>query len=492
MKITFHNQMTDAHFVAIPVVEENKIAKIVGPQAASFKSVEGLFTRLNFQGKKGKTLLVPHTNSASPIFFGLGDEKKLAFKDLAEIGAAIYRSSTSLKEKKIAIDLRELKLSVAEAGVVASEIALGAILRSYQYLTYITKKHDELKLALEEIEIITHDTEGSKKAFVRGDAIAKATFMARDLMCMPPNDLYPESMAKELLKLKDIGIDVEVIDEKQMAAEGMGAILAVGRGSARPPRLVIMKWNGGTKGEKPLAFVGKGITFDTGGISLKPGSKMDEMKMDMGGSAIVSALMKTLALRKAKVNAVGVVALAENMPDGAAYRPGDIVRTLSGQTIEVLNTDAEGRVVLADALWYTQDKFAPSHIIDLATLTGAIIVALGHEMAGTFSNEDTLANDLFKAGEKVGERVWRLPLDPSYNKLIDSTVADVRNTSIAGAGSITAAEFLQRFVNKTTWCHIDIAGVTWTPSDTPLSGKNPTGFGIRLLDEWVHRFHESK
>jgi leucyl aminopeptidase len=285
--------------------------------------------------------------------------------------------------------------------------------------------------------------------------------------------------------LAEIGVEVEVLGEKQMKKLGMGALLGVGQGSERESQLVVMRWNGGTEGDAPLAFIGKGVTFDTGGISIKPAGGMEDMKWDMGGSAVVIGLMKTLALRKAKANVVGVVGLVENMPSGTAQRPGDVVTTMSGQTVEVINTDAEGRLVLADALWYTQDRFKPHFMIDLATLTGAIIIALGDQYAGLFSNDDKLSDKLIAAGRAVGEGVWRLPVDDPYDKQIKSEIADMMNVGGREGGSITAAMFLKRFVNGVKWAHLDIAGVTWSKKDGPVTPKGATAFGVRLLDRLV-------
>ncbi|MEP4189491.1 MAG: leucyl aminopeptidase, partial [Sneathiella sp.] len=309
--------------------------------------------------------------------------------------------------------------------------------------------------------------------------------------------LHPESFADRCRELTALGVEVEILDEDKMRRLGMGALLGVGQGSVRESQLVIMRWNGASgkkSSRKPIAFVGKGVCFDTGGISLKPGPGMEEMKWDMGGAGTVTGLMKALAGRKAKVNVVGVIGLVENMPDGNAQRPGDIVTAMNGKTIEILNTDAEGRLVLADALWYTQDRFEPEIMIDLATLTGAIIISLGHENAGLFSNDDELASQIFEAGEVVGEGVWRLPMSKAYAKQVKSPIADLQNigTGGRGAGSIVAAEFLKEFVGETPWAHIDIAGMAWSKSDKPTVPKGGTGYGVRLLDRFVRDNYEGK
>jgi leucyl aminopeptidase len=351
-------------------------------------------------------------------------------------------------------------------GEAAANVAFGARLRSYRFDKYRTKEKPDKKPSLNKLTILTGAATAAKKAFQPLDRVADGVFLTRDLVSEPANVIYPETLAEQAAELASLGLEVEVLDERKMKKLGMGALLGVGQGSIRPPRLVVMSWSGGKKDDAPLAFVGKGITFDTGGISIKPAAGMEDMKWDMAGSGVVIGLMKALAGRKAKANVVGVVALAENMPGGNAQRPGDIVTSMSGQTIEVLNTDAEGRLVLADALWYTQDRFKPKFMVNLATLTGAIIVALGHEHAGLFSNDDTLSERLTAAGKAVGEPLWRLPLADAYDRDIDSDAADMKNIgSGRGAGSIIGAQFLQRFVNNVPWAHLDIAGVAWTKKD---------------------------
>jgi leucyl aminopeptidase len=314
----------------------------------------------------------------------------------------------------------------------------------------------------------------------------------KDLVSEPGNILHPDEYAKRILSLKKLGLKVSLLDKKKLKSLGMNSLLGVGQGSARGSYLVIIEWYGSSKIQQPLAFVGKGVCFDTGGISLKPAKFMEDMTYDMAGSAVVVGLMKTLALRKAKVNAVGVVGLVENMPDGNAQRPGDIVKSYSGKTIEILNTDAEGRLVLADALTYTEKKFKPKFIVDLATLTGAIIVSLGSEYAGLFSNDDKISDQLYKAGEKVGEKVWRMPLNQNYDKLIDSKKADMQNINyVGGAGSITAAQFLQRFIlNKTSWAHLDIAGMAFSKYGGALNSGGATGYGVRLLNQLIEDNYE--
>ncbi|MEQ1788982.1 MAG: leucyl aminopeptidase, partial [Rickettsiales bacterium] len=356
-----------------------------------------------------------------------------------------------------------------------------------------TKKKADEKPTLKSFTVALTGSKAAAKPYNTLEAVADGVVFTRNLVSEPANIINPETLAEQCKTLKKLGVEVEILDEEDMHKLGFGALLGVGQGSAIESYLVIMKWNG--LGEKsktaPLAFVGKGVTFDTGGISIKPAGGMEEMKWDMGGAGTVIGLMKALAGRKAKVNVVGVVGLVENMPSGNAQRPGDVVTSYSGQTIEVLNTDAEGRLVLADALWYTQKHFKPKFIVDLATLTGAIIVALGTSRAGLFSNNDKLAEQLFKTGAKVGEEVWRLPLGDVYDKQINSDIADMQNIGKEReAGSITAAQFLQRFVNDVPWAHLDIAGTAWSKKDTDITPKGGTGYGVRLLNQLVEDYYE--
>ncbi|WP_299359191.1 leucyl aminopeptidase [uncultured Paracoccus sp.] len=335
------------------------------------------------------------------------------------------------------------------------------------------------------VTLVVADADAARAQARDGLAAAAGVFLARDLVNEPANVLTTTDFAERLLELGELGMDVEVLDEDALSRLGMRALLAVGQGSETPSAVVVMRWQGGGD-EPPLALVGKGVVFDTGGISIKPSAGMEEMTMDMGGAAVVAGVMRTLALRRARANVVGLVGLVENMPDGRAQRPGDIVRSMKGDTIEVINTDAEGRLVLADVLWYAQDRFEPAAVIDLATLTGAVIIALGHDHAGVFSNDDGLADQLLKAAAAEGEGAWRLPLAPAYDELIKSRLADVKNTGGRAAGSITAAQFLQRFIRKgTPWAHIDIAGVTLPPGATPLAPKGATGWGVMTLDRLI-------
>ena len=395
-------------------------------------------------------------------------------------------SGTGESEASVFVDAKD------RGAEIAAHIAYGMRLRSYRFDKYRTKEKPEQKPSLKTVSILVEDINAARRAYAPLDKITDGVFFTRDLVSEPANVIYPESLAERAKELTKLGVTVEIFDEKKMAAFGMGALLGVGQGSVRPPRLLIMQWHGADdKKQAPLAFVGKGITFDTGGISIKPSAGMEDMKWDMGGAGAVIGLMMALAGRKAKVNAVGVGALAENMPSGSAQRPGDIVKSMSGQTIEVLNTDAEGRLVLADALWYCQDRFKPRLMVDLATLTGAIIIALGHEHAGLYSNDEKLAEQLAAAGKATGETLWRMPLGEAYNKMMDSDAADVKNISgNRDAGSVTAATFLERFVNKVPWAHLDIAGTAWGNKDKPTVPKGATGFGVRLLNRFVRDNYE--
>jgi len=364
----------------------------------------------------------------------------------------------------------------------------GLKLKSYEFTKYKTKK----KINIISINVMGRKSLPSPQTQLKFKALEKGTFFARDLVSEPGNVLHPDEYAKRINKLKKDGLKINIFDEKKLKKLGMHSLLGVGMGSIRGSYLVTMEWNGVKNNSKPIAFVGKGVTFDTGGYSLKPAKFMEDMTYDMAGSAAVVGLMKTLAIRKAKVNAVGVVGLVENMVSGTAQRPGDIVKSFSGKTIEILNTDAEGRLVLADALTYTEKKFKPKFIVDLATLTGAIIVCLGSEYAGLFSNDDNLSKQIIKAGEKVEEKLWRMPLHKNYDKLINSKNADMQNINyVGGAGSTTAAQFLQRFIiNKTPWAHLDIAGMAFSKYGGSLNSGGATGFGVRLLNKLVEDDYE--
>jgi leucyl aminopeptidase len=367
----------------------------------------------------------------------------------------------------------------------AADFALGMKLRAYSFDNYKMEKEGEPKKTPSTITISVADLADAQAAWIDRGAVAEAVLFARDLVNEPPNVLGPVEFADRARTLKKAGLVVEVLTEKEMTKLGMRALLGVAQGSSRPPRLVVMRWNGGKAKDAPVAFVGKGVVFDTGGISIKPAGGMEDMKGDMAGAAAVTGTLYALAARKAKVNAVGVIGIVENMPDGNAQRPGDIVAAMTGRTIEIINTDAEGRLVLADAVAYTEDRFKPKFIIDLATLTGAIIVALGHLNAGMFATDDALAASLSEAGEATGERVWRMPLAREYDKQIDSRFADVKNTGGRDAGAVTAAQFIKRFVKSTPWVHLDIAGTAMGSPQTDTNRSWASGWGVRLLDRLV-------
>ena len=468
--------------------------------------------QVQFSGKKGKIseLLAGRELGASRILLaGIGKPSEMDVSAAEELGAAVVKQLMASGEQavSIAIDLppaeakraskrsagKKSRISGAE---LAAHIAMGARLRSYRFDHYRTKKQDD-QPTLKKVTVVTRAEARAKKLWSQLSAVTDGTTLARDLVNEPPNVLSPSEFAKRAKTLTKLGVKVEVLSEAQMKKLGMNMLLAVGQGSAQASQLVVMRWDGrkkkgkGRGASRPVAFVGKGVCFDSGGLSLKPANAMAGMKGDMGGAAAVVGLMHTLAKRKAHVDAVGVVGLVENMPDGTAMRPDDVVTTMSGQTVEVLNTDAEGRLVLADALWYTQKRFKPRIMINLATLTGAIIVCLGNEIAGLFSNNDELSERIGDAGRKEGEKVWRLPLGPAYDRLLKSKIADMKNIGGPTAGSISAAQFLQRFVDKVPWAHLDIAGVAWQDAEQKL--KIPswgTGWGVRLLNRLIADHYE--
>jgi leucyl aminopeptidase len=403
-------------------------------------------------------------------------------------GTAASRLQTS-GEKTAVIDLTGRGYD-ADAG---ARVGLGAALRSWRYDRYRTRLKDNQKPTLEEIVIVGGGAGAAKRYEQRWAPVVEGVSLTRELVTEPANVIYPESFVERArAAIKGTGLEVEVLDRAAMEKLGMGALLGVAQGSVREARLLVLKWNGRGKGGQPTAFVGKGVTFDTGGISIKPAAGMEAMKWDMGGAGAVVGALKALALRNAKANIVGICGLVENMPGGNAQRPGDVVTTMSGQTVEVINTDAEGRLVLADAITYVQRKFKPSTIIDLATLTGAILVSLGHEWAGLFSNNEELAGKLQRAGEESGDKLWRMPLAESFDRLIDSPIADMKNVGPREGGSITAAQFIQRFVDDgVKWAHIDMAGKAWSDKTSATYDKGATGFGVRLLDQYVADVLES-
>ncbi len=412
-------------------------------------------------------------------------KNNIKLSDIENLGAEFYGS---VKGKKGGEYFLNSDTIVGNNENFLGHFLHGLKLKSYEFKKYKTKKEANII----SINVIGNKNKPSVLNQLKFKSLEEGTFFARDLVSEPGNVLHPDEYANRLRSLKKIGLKVIVYDKKKLKSLGMHALLGVGQGSVRGSYLVTMEWNGTKNNSKPLAFVGKGVCFDTGGYSLKPARFMEDMTYDMAGSAAVVGLMKSLALRKAKINAVGVVGLVENMVSGNAQRPGDIVKSYSGKTIEVLNTDAEGRLVLADALTYTEKRYKPKFIVDLATLTGAIIVSLGSEYAGLFSNDDKLSNQILNAGEKVEEKVWRMPLHKNYDKLMNSKNADMQNINyVGGAGSTTAAQFLQRFIiNKTPWAHLDIAGMAFSKYGGALNSGGATGFGVRLLNELIEENYE--
>ena len=446
----------------------------------------------NFRGAQRTALdiLAPAGLDASRlVVIGVAPGKDNAPVDFITLGGFTFGKVTGARRVEVAFEAP----SGMWDGPAAADFALGLRLRGYRFDKYKTRKKDPEDDNVEAPDFVIGSSHAvaARTAAQERFAVAEGVELARNLVNEPPNVLFPVEFADRAKTLEKLGVEVEALDEKAMGKLGMNALLAVGRGSARDSRLVAMRWNGArSKRTKPIAVVGKGVCFDSGGISIKPSSGMEDMKGDMGGGACVVGLMHALAARKAKVNVVGVVGLVENMPDGDAIRPGDIITSMSGQTIEIVNTDAEGRLVLADALWYAQETYSPRAIIDLATLTGAIMVALGNEVAGLFSNNDELAQRLAAAGEASGEKVWRMPLGPAYDKLIDSKFADMKNTGGRHGGSITAAQFLQRFVKETPWAHIDVAGTAMGSPPSDINQSWGSGWGVRLLNRLMADSYE--
>jgi leucyl aminopeptidase len=445
-----------------------------------------------FKGKALATLdiIAPAESPADRILVvGFGDPRTATEHDWARLGGQICGKFGKAAKVTVYLSLPGLEIGGGEA----AQLAMGILLRAYRFDRYKTKPDDSENgdgAETVKVTIVTPAAAAAKKAFVDVEAIAGGVTLARDLINEPANVLGTLEFAAKAKELSRLGVKVEILTDKEMRKLGMGALLGVAQGSARPPRLVVMQWSGGKAKDKPVAFIGKGVVFDTGGISIKSAGGMEDMKGDMGGAAAVTGLLHALASRKAKANVVGVIGLVENMPDGNAQRPGDIVTSMSGQTIEVLNTDAEGRLVLADALWYCADRFKPRFMVNLATLTGAVMVALGHHHAGLFSNNDELADRLAAAGAATAERVWRLPLASEYDKLIDSRNADMKNIGGRYGGAIIAAQFLQRFVKDTPWAHLDIAGTAIGSPATEINQSWASGFGVRLLDRLVRDHYE--
>ena len=477
------------------------------PPVASFNyEVKGFVDHVvtknkSFTGGFGQVevLMMPEKAPYSyAILLGCGDRSEIDNIKAEKLGGKLMAALDGKNIESIEF-YADSDLDRAAEKVV--QIASGLALRSYKFEQYKSEKEqsddEPERKDLLSAHFVLLDTAIAEEQYADKASVIEGVFLARDLVNEPPNELYPEAYAKRIKdQLKPIGVEVDVLDEKKMSKLGMGALMAVGQGSDNPPRMVIMRWRGDkSSGDAPLAFVGKGVTFDTGGISLKPGLGMEEMKMDMGGSAAVVGLIKALARRKAKVNVVGIVGLVENMPSARAYRPADIIKSYKGKTIEVLNTDAEGRLVLADALEYVQEVYKPNLVIDLATLTGAMVVALGHEYCGTYSNDDGLWEQMEHAGKETGEVLWRMPLDKVWKEEMEGTITDVQNMgkggAATGAGSCTAAGFLSHFVEEgTSWAHMDIAGTAWIKKDKDVVPKYGTGFGVRVLERFVSQNYE--
>ncbi len=491
---------TKTDTVIVGIYKDNRLT----PSAEALDKENGgliqysLKNQKKFMGKQGVTLslALPQGGDYNRILLiGLGDPAKLDAGACETIGGKLYMalSSVGAVHATLLIDSDQARENCS-APAMAAHIVMGAKLRSYSFDRYKSKKDDEVE-KFENIEVVTDEARQAHDLYETLDHVGEGMFLARDLVNDPPNELYPESFARIIKEeLKPLGVDIEIFDDKKMEKLGFHAHLAVGMGSVRLPRVVIMRWNGADKKDsQPLAFVGKGVTFDTGGVNIKPTGGMEEMKLDMGGAAAVVGLMKSLALRKAAAHVVGIVGLAENMPSHMAYRPSDVLQSMSGKTVEVMNTDAEGRLVLADCLTYVQRTYTPRLVIDLATLTGAMMVALGTEYCGTFVNDNEMWEQMAVASKESGEKLWRMPLDEAFRKEMDSTIADIKTLGTSGryAGACTAAGFLQRFIEgDTPWAHMDIAGTAWVKKDTAICPKPATGFGVRILDRFIANNYE--
>ncbi len=452
--------------------------------AADKAAIEGALKHQRFEGDSGSAAEVfidEGGKSRRLLVVGTGNDS-LPSGSAEKLGGTAAGRLLKSGETRAVFDLTGLGYDADSA----ARVALGAALRSWRYDRYHTKLKEKQKATLSAVTVVGGGEGAADRWRQRWEPVLEGVDLTRSLVTEPANVIYPESFVDRCRELSKLGIEMDVLDGKQMKELSMGALLGVAQGSVRDPRLLVLRWNGGKEGAAPVAFVGKGVTFDTGGISIKPAAGMEAMKWDMGGAGAVVGAMKALALRKAKANIVGVCGLVENMPGGNAQRPGDVVTTMSGQTVEVINTDAEGRLVLADAIAYVQRKYQPSTIVDLATLTGAILVSLAHEFAGLFTPDDELASKLMKAAEESGDKLWRMPLGEPFDRMIDSDIADMKNVGPREGGSITAAQFIKRFINDDVkWAHLDIAGMAWSDKPAPTYGKGATGYGVRLLDQFV-------
>jgi leucyl aminopeptidase len=493
LKLEFGNLGAPAGDVLVLFCEEG--IKFAASSRGRVERLSGQIKRAasaeRFTGKNGSALELAapgEIDVSRLIIIGLGRARDLKSADFVKLGGIVMgRIPASAAAATLIVDVAGKPLQPERI----ADVALGMQLRAYSFDRYKTKRSEDEEPPSEITVTLASANAGAvKKACAPREALAAGVSLARDLVNEPPNVLFPEEFAARISNLKRLGVAVEVLDPPQLKKLGMNALLAVAQGSQHGARVAVMRWSGGRQAAEPAAFVGKGVCFDTGGISIKPASGMEDMKGDMAGAAAVVGLFHTLAARKAKVNAVGVVGLVENMPSGAAQRPGDIVTSMSGQTIEVINTDAEGRLVLADLLHYVNKRFKPKFMVDLATLTGAIIVALGHEHAGLFTNDDRLAQRITRAGQETGDRVWRMPLGSEYDKMIESKFADMKNTGGRHAGAITGAQFLQRFVDKRPWAHLDIAGTGMGSPQTDTNRSWGSGFGVRLLNALLERHYE--
>jgi leucyl aminopeptidase len=471
-----------SHALVLPVAASDRSG--YGALGESQAAVEAAARLQRFDGEAGgvaETFVAGEGGGARRLLLvGTGTQGEEAAEKLG--GTAVARLITS-GETVAVIDLSNARFSADGA----AKVALAAALRGWRYDRYRTKLKDKQKATLAEVVIVGAPAEAEARWTERYQAVLDGVALTRELVTEPANIIYPESFVERCqAAMADTGLEIEVLDRPAMEQLGMGALLGVSLGSVREPRLLIMRWNGGGEGAAPLTLIGKGVTFDTGGISIKPAAGMESMKWDMGGAGAVAGAMLAIARRKAKANVIGICGLVENMPDGKAQRPGDVVTSMSGQTIEVINTDAEGRLVLCDAITYAQRTYGSKTIVDLATLTGAMVISLGHEYAGVFSNDDGLAGELLAAGSASGDKLWRMPLGEAYDRLIDSPIADIKNVGPREGGSITAAQFLQRFVDEgVKWAHLDVAGVVWSDKPSTTHEKGATGFGVRLLDRFV-------
>ncbi len=484
MQIRFADSRPAGEFALVLAVAGKNRATLngLGPQRPA---VDAALNRQRFEGESASSaeLFIPADGGGVRRLLVVGTGEGSSPADAAEkLGGTISARLLTSGESHAVVDLTGQGFD-ADAG---ARVALASALRAWRHDRYRTRLTDKQKPTFAELTIIGAAAGAQERWEQRWRPVYEGVSFTRELVTEPANIIYPEAFVERCQGMRDLGIELEVLDGKAMRGLGMGALLGVAQGSVRDPRLLVMRWNGGSDGEAPVAFVGKGVTFDTGGISIKPAQGMESMKWDMGGAAAVVGAMMAIAKRKAKANVVAICGLVENMPDGNAQRPGDVVTSMSGQTIEVINTDAEGRLVLADAITYAQRNYRPKIVVDLATLTGAIVVSLGHEFGGLFAPDDELAGQLLAASAASGDRLWRQPLDEAFDKLIDSPIADMKNVGPREGGSITAAQFIKRFVeNGTRWAHLDIAGMVWSDKADTTYDKGATGFGVRLIDRFV-------